>query len=405
MDTFLIDGSVTYSYQRLFDEINQASYYCPCYKSDDLYGYFRNLVIALLTNQPLMLLDSDLNLSEVGGVKEDDINVLKKIEIHHLTCIEEIIKKVQISNSEITIFTSGTTGQPKKVIHSVNTLTRSVRIAEKYSRHIWGFAYNPTHMAGLQVFFQAFENQNTLVNFFGVNRCEIYQLIRSNGITHLSATPTFYRLLLPVTDSFETLERITLGGEKSNQNLYDSILKIFPNAKINNIYASTEAGSLFASKGECFQIPQRIKDKFMVENEELLIHKSLLGESDSFTFINDYYHTGDLIEWVNREDGLFRFKSRKNELINVGGYKVNPNEIESCIQNLEGVEQVIVYGRSNSILGNILCADIKKDPLSMLTEQEIRQYLKTQLQDFKIPRKVQFVENLALTRTGKIKRS
>lgn len=405
MDTFLIDGSVTYSYQRLFDEINQASYYCPCYKSDDLYGYFRNLVIALLTNQPLMLLDSDLNLSEIDGVEEDDINVLKKIEMHRFTCIEEIIKKVQISNSEITIFTSGTTGQPKKVIHSVNTLTRSVRIAEKYSHHIWGFAYNPTHMAGLQVFFQAFENRNILVNIFGISRSEIYQLIRSNNITHLSATPTFYRLLLPVTERFESLERITFGGEKSNQNLYDPILKIFPNSKVNNIYASTEAGSLFASKGECFQIPQPIKDKFMVQNEELLIHKSLLGKSDTFTFIDDYYNTGDLIEWVNREDGVFRFKSRKNELINVGGYKVNPNEIESCIQNLEGVEQVIVYGRSNSILGNILCADIKKDPLSMLNEQEIRQYLKTQLQDFKIPRKVQFVENLALTRTGKIKRS
>lgn len=84
-----------------------------------------------------------------------------------------------------------------KVIHSVQGLTRSVRCAERYQWQVWAYAYNPTHMAGLQVFFQAFENQNTLVNVFGLARNEVYSLIEKYSVTHISATPTFYRLLLP----------------------------------------------------------------------------------------------------------------------------------------------------------------------------------------------------------------
>ena len=259
-------------------------------------------------------------------------------------------------------------------------------------------------MAGLQVFFQAFENQNTLVNVFNKSREYVYQQIREKGITHISATPTFYRLLLPFEQAYESVIRVTLGGEKSDQHLYDSIMKIFPNAKINNVYASTEAGSLFAAKGDCFQIPESIKDKFKVVDDELLIHKSLLGSSESFKFTDDYYHSGDLIEWVDEAQGLFRFKSRKNELINVGGYKVNPGEVEVAIQDIEGVRQAMVYGKANSILGNVLCADVVLEPGFELTELDIKKVLSSQLQDFKVPRRIKFLEEISLTRTGKMKR-
>jgi acyl-coenzyme A synthetase/AMP-(fatty) acid ligase len=170
------------------------------------------------------------------------------------------------------------------------------------------------------------------------------------------------------------------------------------------VYASTEAGSLFAAKGDCFQIPSTIIDKFKVKDDELLIHKSLLGKSDSFIFDDDYYHSGDLIEWVNKESGLFRFKSRKNELINVGGYKVNPSEVEEAINALDGVKQSLVYGKANSVLGNVLCAEILLNDGASLCELDIRKALKNKLQDFKIPRRIKFVEAFTLTRTGKLKR-
>lgn len=403
--TFLYDNEKEYSYDDLLISINEGNNYYPYFKTSNVYSFFINLIKALAASQPLVLLDSDINPSEIEGLDESSVNVPESITVSSLKNMAEVVAAVQNSKSEITIFTSGTTGQPKKVVHSIQTLTRSVRTGDKYIDQIWAYAYNPTHMAGLQVFFQAFENQNTLVNVFNQSRDYVYKQIRDKNITHISATPTFYRLLLPFEDAYESVIRVTLGGEKSDQHLYDSIKKIFPNAKINNVYASTEAGSLFAAKGDCFQIPESIKDKFKVVDNELLIHKSLLGSSDSFKFTDDYYHSGDLIEWVDEEQGLFRFKSRKNELINVGGYKVNPEEVEVAIMDIEGVKQAMVYGKANSILGNVLCADVVLEPDAVLKELDIKKVLGTQLQDFKIPRRIKFVEEISLTRTGKMKRA
>ncbi len=401
---FFYDNGKAYGYDDLLRSLNEGASYFPYYKTSDVYAYFVNLIKALAASKPLVLLDSDINPSEIEGLDESKINVAESIALDSFHSMDEVVAAVQGSRSEITIFTSGTTGQPKKVVHSIGTLTRSVRMGVKYQGQIWAYAYNPTHMAGLQVFFQAFENQNTLVNVFNRSREYVYQQIREKGITHVSATPTFYRLLLPFEQAYESVVRVTLGGEKSDQHLYDSIAKIFPNAKINNVYASTEAGSLFAAKGDCFQIPEAIKDKFKVVDDELLIHKSLLGSSDSFKFTDDYYHSGDLIEWVDEAQGLFRFKSRKNELINVGGYKVNPGEVEVAIQDIEGVRQAMVYGKANSILGNVLCADVLLEAESDLTELDIKKALGAQLQDFKVPRRIKFVDEISLTRTGKMKR-
>lgn len=404
MNTFLIDKNTEYSFEALLSDINKANTYYPVLKTRSLYNYFLNLIISLLKNKPLVLIDSDINDSEIDDVDSRLINDSIPITQIRVLSIQNVINLMLSSTSEISIFTSGTTGQPKKVIHTVHTLTRTVRMSEKFSNQTWGFAYNPTHMAGLQVFFQAILNCNTIVNLFNYSRSHIYEAIEKNNITHISATPTFYRLLLPIENSYLNVQRVTLGGEKSETKLYDSILKIFPNAKINNIYASTEAGALFSAKGEYFQIPENIIDKVKVVEDELLIHKSLLGKSDSFTFSGDYYCSGDLIEWINREEGLFRFKSRKNELINIGGYKVNPSEVEGIIMEIPDVIQVLVYSRPNSILGNILCAEVKLDSFCKLTEIIIRKFLSEKLQDYKIPRSIKFVDSFSLTRTGKIKR-
>lgn len=395
----------SYTYDDLLNAISGSNTYYPLYRTKELFPYFTNLVKALAAGQPLTLVDSDINASEIDGVNEEDINKVVTFDAKTYGSMDDLVAALQQSQSTITIFTSGTTGQPKKVVHSISTLTRAVRLGDRYKGQIWAYAYNPTHMAGLQVFFQAFENQNTLVNVFGKAREVVYQQIADKQITHISATPTFYRLLLPFEKSYESVIRVTLGGEKSDQHLYDAIRQIFPQAKINNVYASTEAGSLFAAKGDCFQIPEAIRDKFKVVDDELLIHRSLLGSSDSFKFTDDFYHSGDLIEWVDKESGLFRFKSRKNELINVGGYKVNPGEVEDAIMAMTGVRHALVYGKANSILGNVLCADVQLEEGHTLAELEIKKQLTSQLQDFKIPRRIKFVEEMSLTRTGKLKRS
>lgn len=405
MAVFLRSAGKTYTYEDLVKTINRSTTYCPYFQSKDLYAYFANLIKALVTNNPVVLIDADSSPADMPYLDFTLLNKPQKIGTCSLKDMDELIEALSQSTSEITIFTSGTTGQPKRVVHSVATLARNVRRGEQYKEHVWAYAYNPTHMAGTQVFFQALMNQSTMVNVFGESREVVYQQIKRYGITHISATPTFYRMLMPFEKAYPSVKRVTLGGEKSDKQLYEHICNIFPNAKVNNVYASTEAGSLFAAKDDSFQIPANIRDKFRVENDELLIHKSLLGQSDSFAFDGEYYHSGDLIEWVNEAEGLFRFKSRKNELINVGGYKVNPGEVEDAINAIEGVQQSLVYGRANSILGNIVVAEVKLVEGAALTDLEIRKVLASQLQDFKVPRKIQIVKELSMTRTGKLKRS
>ena len=89
----------------------------------------------------------------------------------------------------------------------------------------------------------------------------------------------------------------------------------------------------------------------------------------------------------------------------MGGYKVNPGEVENVLRAIDGVKQVLVYGSANSVLGSVLCADIQLEDSSELTNVDIKKALTSQLQDFKIPRRIKFVEQFELTRTGKLKRS
>lgn len=404
MMNFLIDNQTEYTYNVLLEDINKKRSYVLGLRTNDLYTYFLNVIVALVSNNPLVLIDADINNSELNEIDENIINVNLPISDINAISFEDIINRIKNSTTEISIFTSGTTGQPKKVIHTVQTLTRNVLISERYMNQTWAFAYNPTHMAGLQVFFQTVMNCNTMINVFNKSRDCIYKIIEKYSITHISATPTFYRLLLPFEKTYDSVRRVTFGGEKSDRKLHDLILLIFPNAKLNNIYASTEAGTLFISRGENFQIQLDHIDKIKTEDNELLIHRSLLGKSKSFDFSNDYYHTGDLIKWIDQEKGVFSFVSRKNEIVNVGGYKVNPVEVESIICQMNEVLQVIVYGKQNSVLGNILCADVLLKEFCNLSEFAIRDYLSDKLQDFKIPRIIKFVDSIALTRTGKIKR-
>lgn len=276
--------------------------------------------------------------------------------------------------------------------------------SEKHASDVWGFCYNPTHMAGLQVFFQALFNQNPIIRLFGLDRDMILSQIGGYQITNLSATPTFYRLLLPVSQILASVQRLTSGGEKFDAKTIAQLQTMFPNAKITNVYASTEAGTLFASQGDLFTIKESITDSVKIVDQELYLHSSLMGQSSAITLQGDWYATGDLIEVITSEPLTFKFLSRKNEMINVGGYKVNPTEVEDVIRQYPDVVDVFVYGKKNSLLGNIICCEIVRS-CELVKEPLLREFLRERLQEFKIPRMMKFVEQLQTTRTGKLSRN
>ncbi len=90
-------------------------------------------------------------------------------------------------------------------------------------------------------------------------------------------------------------------------------------------------------------------------------------------------------------------------MINVGGYKVNPLEVEEYIRSIPKVLDAKVYSKKNSILGNIVCCDVIRENED-LTEAALRDFLQTKLQEYKIPRMIKFVDDIKITRTGKISR-
>lgn len=397
--------SIFFSYKDLVQHLNEfRSVVTNPYKINTL-DFFLNLIKALIHNKDVTLLDQDFTDSEmILLVGEKYVENIVAVEDLELDCFKSYLKLIIESKSQITIYTSGTTGLPKKVVHSVSSLSREIKTGPRFNSSIWGLAFNVTHMAGLQVFFQALFNGNTLIDLCNIDSANINQLILKHEISHISATPTFYRLLNNKYIVFNDVKSVTLGGEKSDDNLYKIVKRMFPFAKVKNIYASTEAGALLCSEDDFFYIPDRLKDKIIITKNILYIHESLLGQMPNLLIENGLYCSGDVIEWKHNSDHYFKLIGKSNEMINVGGYKVNPHEVESVLRNIDGIENVFVFGKTNSVLGNLICAEIVLEKGIQIEEKKIKDILKMKLQQFKIPRKIFFVDKLNLNRTGKISR-
>jgi acyl-coenzyme A synthetase/AMP-(fatty) acid ligase len=288
--------------------------------------------------------------------------------------------------------TSGTTGKPKKIKHTQESLTKNIKIDETLKDCIWGLSYDFKKIAGSQVILQSYLNGSTIVNLFGKSKKEIMDLF--NIITHISGTPTFYRMLMDGNIKFKNVVQLTLGGEPSDTELFNKLNFYFPNSKISNIYASTEFGTLLSSKNEYFRITEKNSTFIKIVNDEIVVHQSVVLQN-----VNDeWYYTGDKIEWV--DDIYFKIIGREFNMINVGGVKVNPIKVENKINKLDYVISSYVYGVKNSLMGNIVSADILLKHNK--TVNEIKMDLKSILNAYEVPIKINLVDKLKLNSTGKI---
>lgn len=293
--------------------------------------------------------------------------------------------------------TSGTTSNPKRVSVKLDVCIRNVKKDD--ASKVWGVCYPPTSFAFTQVLFQALFNKQTIVNCYSEDFVTIPQTLKKYRITNLTCTPSFLNLLMISSDvkkDVGSVKTVTLGGEILNQKTYSLIKSNFKNAKLINIYASTEAGSLLYSNSYFFEIKEKLKDKIVIMNNELFIHKSMMNNV-SEKLVNDFYPTGDLIEFI--DSTKFYFVSRKASFINVGGVRINPIEIEELIKtSVKEVGDVRVYSKPNSIFGSILIADII---CKELNEIQLRKKIKDKLPKNKRPHKVNVVDQITLTQTGK----
>tara|TARA_B110000208_G_C11749342_1_gene422885 strand:- start:373 stop:1575 length:1203 start_codon:yes stop_codon:yes gene_type:complete len=392
-----IEQSITY--EALIEDVNNFSSIDNIIDVKDPVKFFIKLLANICHNIDCVILDNDISKEDKERYKKD-FSLNAKPTLIKINNFEDLLSSITYSKSKISIFTSGTTGEPKKVDHNVDKFIKMSRIADKYKNDVWAFLYNPTHMAGLQVFFQALLNKNSLIYLFQTSRIEFMNACEKHSITNISATPTFYRLLAPFDFQLNTIRKCTLGGEKSDMNLIKKLKAVFPNSNIYNIYASTEAGSIFISnKGDVFKVLDTLKDKVRFDNNEIIIHKSLLGNF----YKEEWFSTGDIVEFTNEDKTEFRIASRKSDIVNIGGNRIDLLEVESEIYKVKGVKSTLVYAVDNSVLGKIITAEI----VSSITysKKEFKEELKKKLQLYKIPTMIKIVEELQVTRTGKLKRN
>ncbi len=393
------------TYPQLVEELQYAIVYTPYCHAKETIEIFRQLVKSLIADSEITLLDPDFSPDELSAIGITTAQLQLRSTINSepaMTNSDQLVSIIQqAANWKINLFTSGTTGTPKKIVHSLDSLTRAVKITPEKSNDVWALAYNPTHIAGLQVFFQALFNGNTIVDLYKQDKQSILSALKKYRVTNLSATPTFYRLLLPLNDTFPDITRITSGGERFDPDTMAQLRTAFPNAKFTNIYASTEAGTLLSSHNDLFEIKTEYKSLLKIHDGELWAHSSLTRVTED---AGEWYATGDMVEIVEQQPLRFRFIHRKDDLLKIGGYKVDPNEVEQVLKEHPAVANGRVYGQPNRITGTILLADvIVSDP--DLTERQLIEFLRGKLQPFKIPRIINFVDSLPLTRSGKIKRT
>jgi acyl-coenzyme A synthetase/AMP-(fatty) acid ligase len=329
------------------------------------------------------------------------LNEVKNLCNDKIENFEHLLTNIINNNFEITINTSGTTGKSKKIYHNINTITKNIKVDSRYEHSIWGLCYPFGKMAFYQVLFQSLFNKSRLVNLFGYHFDIIKDRIIEHNITNISATPTFYKMLLSYNHIYKKVTQVTLGGESLDENLLSNIKKYFPDSSIRNIYASTEGASLFTSDGNTFKIPEKYKTKIKIKENVIHIHKDLLGKIDESNIDDNWFNTQDNIEMVGETE--FKFVGRKNLEINVSGFKINPYKVEGVINSLEYVENSVVYSKKNSVTGNILCCDVITD--RTVTKLQIKEDLKQKLDKYEIPSLINFVDSLKINDSMKILRT
>ncbi|MBP7338251.1 class I adenylate-forming enzyme family protein [Niveispirillum sp.] len=254
-----------------------------------------------------------------------------------------------LSGRLLLLETSGTTGTPKRIIRPFDTILAGVEVPRGGDGGRWLLTYDVCGYAGLQVLLTAMAGGGVLLADPGVDATRLVRMAAEQGATHISATPSFWRVLL-LSGIRPPLARITIGGEAVDQPLLDMLVRHFPGVPVRCIYASTEGGRLFtvADGREGFpavwlsQPPADIS--FRIWNDMLQVKRS-----------DDWIDTGDLVEAV--EDRVL-FRGRNDMIVNIGGQKVNPALAETRLLSLPGIRDAVVYGIANPITGSILAADI-----------------------------------------------
>jgi acyl-CoA synthetase (AMP-forming)/AMP-acid ligase II len=306
----------------------------------------------------------------------------------------------------IWVATSGTSGPPKIVDHSWDSLLSAARLAEQWHALTWLLVYDPKRWAGIQVWVQAVLTGGCVVVPESRDPDVVAQAIVENQVSVLPATPTLIRRLVSSADPSLLgqcrLERITLGGEAVDGPLLEQIAETFPAARVSHVYATTELGEVFRVRDGLPGFPARWLTRPLPGGVRLSTRRDgeLLVQLSRDTA---EVATGDLVE---RNGDRFEFVGRRSDVIVVGGAKVYPKRVEELIRQVDGVREARVRGVASPITGELVALElvIADDADTEEVRKAVLGRCRNELEPHAVPRLIEVVEQIATTAAGKVPR-
>ncbi len=340
-------------------------------------------------------------------------------------CTHELVPRVHASPerlpTEWILLTSGTTGRPKMVLHTLASLTGAIDASPSNAGVIWGTFYDIRRYGGLQILLRAVLTHSSLL-LAGPQEPVADYLRRAGeaGVTHISGTPSHWRRALMSPAAHPMAPRyLRLSGEIADQAILNSLRSFYPGAAISHAFATTEAGVAFDVRDELSGFPASTLTgaagvDLKVVDATLRIRSSrtaqrYLGEHPPRLKDPDgFVDTGDVVEL---RDGRYHFQGRRDGVINVGGLKVHPEEVEAVLNRHPQVRLSLVKRKKSPITGALVVADVllngpsaPEGEQACELQQAIQQFCRGSLAPHKVPTAIRFVPALAMSETGKLAR-
>lgn len=380
----------------------------------------------------MVLAPTDLKPGQVAKVVTDaeiDLVVtddgLPLAELAGLACVGVEALGVQATPSlhetEWVLATSGTTGMPKLVAHTLASLSHAILAgapAEQASE--WGTFYDIRRYGGLQVFLRAMAGPASLVLSDPDEAVgDFLTRLAQHRATHVLGTPSHWRRAL-MSPALATLapRYVRLSGEIADQTILDRLKAAFPDAALAHAYASTEGGvgftvddgkegfpaSILGLRGD---VEFALKDGTLRVRSPRTAARYLGPDAEALVGPDGFVDTGDVVDIVGNR---CHFRGRLSGVINVGGAKVQPEEVETVVNAHPSVFMSRVRERKNPILGALVEAEIVlREPAGGPSDAaplkaEILAHCRRELAAHKVPSRIAIVATLPVTAGGKLAR-
>jgi acyl-coenzyme A synthetase/AMP-(fatty) acid ligase len=342
-----------------------------------------------------------------------------------VTCTAEIAADTRLPAAsratEWVLLTSGTTGVPKMAVHSLAGLTAPIGRSKADGAIVWGTFYDIRRYGGLQIFLRTvLGNASLVLSSAGEPTADHLDRLSRHCVTHLSGTPSHWRraLMSPAVRKISP-RYVRLSGEIADQAVLDNLRHAFPGASIGHAYASTEAGVAFEVTDGLAGFPAEFVERHRGGVAMKVLHGSLrirsprtashyLGADAALRDKDGFVDTGDMVEL--RGD-RYVFAGRRGGIINIGGLKVHPEEIEAVINRHPQVRMSLVRPKASPVTGSIVIADVVLKSQYADTGGElaavkgdILKLCRDALPRHKVPAAISFVAALDVAATGKLAR-